>query len=72
MRLTSMWDVPSSSSMASWPNRRKAPDWKEIRSLLREVLRDQSAIVVTHDAGHKMLCYFHDPDGILLEITEYK
>lgn len=28
--------------------------------------------VVTHDAGHKMLCYFHDPDGILLEITEYK
>ena len=28
--------------------------------------------VVTHDAGHKMLCYFHDPDGTLLEITEYK
>jgi catechol 2,3-dioxygenase-like lactoylglutathione lyase family enzyme len=28
--------------------------------------------VVTHDAGHKMLCYFHDPDGVLLEITEYK
>lgn len=30
------------------------------------------ATVVTHDAGHKMLCYFHDPDGVLLEITEYK
>ena len=28
--------------------------------------------VVTHDAGHKMLCYFHDPDGVLLEITEYQ
>ena len=28
--------------------------------------------VVTHDAGHKMLCYFHDPDGVLLEVTEYK
>lgn len=28
--------------------------------------------VVTHDAGRKMLCYFHDPDGVLLEITEYK
>ncbi|MFI5322283.1 MAG: VOC family protein [Thermodesulfobacteriota bacterium] len=28
--------------------------------------------VVTHDAGNKMLCYFHDPDGVLLEITEYK
>jgi len=28
--------------------------------------------VVTHNAGHKMLCYFHDPDGVLLEITEYK
>jgi catechol 2,3-dioxygenase-like lactoylglutathione lyase family enzyme len=28
--------------------------------------------VVTHDAGHKTLCYFHDPDGVLLEITEYK
>ena len=27
---------------------------------------------VTHAAGHKMLCYFHDPDGILLEITEYR
>lgn len=28
--------------------------------------------VVTHDAGHKMLCYFNDPDGVLIEITEYK
>jgi catechol 2,3-dioxygenase-like lactoylglutathione lyase family enzyme len=28
--------------------------------------------VVTHGAGHKMLFYFRDPDGVLLEITEYK
>lgn len=28
--------------------------------------------VVTHDAGSKMLCYFHDPDGVLLGITDYK
>lgn len=28
--------------------------------------------VVTHDAGHKKLCYFYDPDGVLLEVTEYK
>lgn len=28
--------------------------------------------VINHDAGHKMLCYFYDPDGVLLEITEYK
>jgi catechol 2,3-dioxygenase-like lactoylglutathione lyase family enzyme len=27
--------------------------------------------VVTHDAGHKILCYFLDPDGILLELAEY-
>ncbi len=29
------------------------------------------ASVVTHDAGHKILCYFLDPDGILLELAEY-
>jgi glyoxylase I family protein len=23
------------------------------------------------DAGHKRLCYFHDPEGVLLEIAEY-
>lgn len=28
--------------------------------------------VVTHDAGHKILCYFLDPDGILLELAEYR
>lgn len=27
--------------------------------------------VVRHDAGRKRLCYFHDPDGVLLELTEY-
>jgi catechol 2,3-dioxygenase-like lactoylglutathione lyase family enzyme len=40
-----------------------------------KLLRDPVTVpssVVTHDAGHKMLCYFHDPDGVLLEITEYK
>lgn len=28
--------------------------------------------VITHDAGHKILCYFLDPDGILLELAEYR
>ena len=28
--------------------------------------------VVRHDAGHKTLCYFHDPDGVLLELAEYR
>ncbi len=28
--------------------------------------------VIKHDAGRKTLCYFHDPDGVLLEIAEYK
>jgi catechol 2,3-dioxygenase-like lactoylglutathione lyase family enzyme len=27
--------------------------------------------VVRHDAGEKTLCYFLDPDGVLLELTEY-
>ena len=27
--------------------------------------------VVTHDAGRKTLCYFRDPDGVLLELAEY-
>ena len=28
--------------------------------------------VITHEVGQKILCYFHDPDGILLELTEYR
>ena len=28
--------------------------------------------VVKHDTGEKILCYFHDPDGTLLELTEYR
>jgi len=28
--------------------------------------------VVTHAAGHKVLCYFHDPDGVILELAEYR
>jgi len=28
--------------------------------------------VVTHDAGDKVLCYFHDPDGVILELAEYR
>lgn len=28
--------------------------------------------VVQHDAGQKRLCYFHDPDGVLLELAEYR
>ncbi len=27
--------------------------------------------VVRHDAGKKRLCYFKDPDGVLLELAEY-
>ncbi len=27
--------------------------------------------VVTHDAGRKRLCYFRDPDGVLLELAAY-
>ncbi len=27
--------------------------------------------VVEHDAGQKTLCYFRDPDGVLLELAEY-
>ena len=28
--------------------------------------------VITHQEGHKVLCYFLDPDGVLLELTEYR
>lgn len=28
--------------------------------------------VVEHDIGKKTLCYFHDPDGTLLELSEYR
>ena len=28
--------------------------------------------VITHHKGHKILCYFLDPDGVLLELTEYR
>lgn len=28
--------------------------------------------VVQHDAGEKRLCYFRDPDGVLLELAEYR
>lgn len=27
--------------------------------------------VVSHDAGEKTLCYFLDPDGVILELAEY-
>ncbi len=30
------------------------------------------ATVLPHDAGRKTLFYFHDPDGVLLEIAEFK
>ncbi len=26
---------------------------------------------IKHDDGHKILCYFHDPDGVILELAEY-
>jgi len=28
--------------------------------------------VIRHDTGQKTLCYFHDPDGVLLELAQYK
>ena len=28
--------------------------------------------VVQHDAGEKVLVYFHDPDGVILELAEYR
>ncbi len=28
--------------------------------------------VIKHEAGHKTLVYFLDPDGVLLELAEYK
>lgn len=27
---------------------------------------------ISHDAGRKILCYFLDPDGVLLELSEYQ
>lgn len=27
--------------------------------------------VVTHEDGEKSLCYFHDPDGVVLELAAY-
>ena len=27
--------------------------------------------VVTHEAGRKKLCYFYDPDSVVLELAEY-
>jgi catechol 2,3-dioxygenase-like lactoylglutathione lyase family enzyme len=27
---------------------------------------------IAHDAGDKVLCYFLDPDGVLLELAEYQ
>lgn len=40
-----------------------------------KVFHDPVAVpagIITHEAGHKILCYFLDPDGILLELAEYR
>ena len=40
-----------------------------------KVFHDPVAVptgVISHEAGHKILCYFLDPDGILLELAEYR
>ena len=29
------------------------------------------ASTIKHDEGHKILCYFLDPDGVILELAEY-
>lgn len=39
-----------------------------------KVLNDPATVpgdVIKHDAGSKKLCYFLDPDGVLLELAEY-
>ena len=45
-----------------------------LRAAGAPVVADPVAVpsgVVKHDAGHKRLVYFHDPDGVLLELAEY-
>jgi catechol 2,3-dioxygenase-like lactoylglutathione lyase family enzyme len=48
---------------------------KQLKEAGVKVLGEPVAVpngVITHDAGHKILCYFLDPDGILLELAEYR
>ena len=48
---------------------------KQLKEAGIKVLGEPVAVpngVITHDAGHKILCYFLDPDGILLELAEYR
>ena len=40
-------------------------------TLFSEPVRVPSG-VVQHDAGEKTLVYFLDPDGVVLELTEYR
>jgi len=57
----------------------RVEDIQEMVTRLREaeikVIENPVAVpagVITHEAGHKILCYFLDPDGILLELAEYR
>jgi catechol 2,3-dioxygenase-like lactoylglutathione lyase family enzyme len=54
---------------------------KDIHAAVKRLIQAQVPIIgetvtvpataITHDAGQKILCYFLDPDGILLELAEY-
>lgn len=48
---------------------------KQLKEAGVKVFSDPVAVpngVITHDAGRKILCYFLDPDGVLLELAEYR
>jgi len=47
---------------------------KTLRAEGVKVFNDPTTVpggVIKHDAGSKKLCYFLDPDGVLLELAEY-
>jgi catechol 2,3-dioxygenase-like lactoylglutathione lyase family enzyme len=48
---------------------------KRLQQAQVQIIGDTVAVpssAVTHEAGQKVLCYFLDPDGILLELAEYR
>ena len=48
---------------------------KRLQKAQVEIVGDTVAVpasAITHDEGQKVLCYFLDPDGILLELAEYR
>lgn len=74
--------VPA-NSLANTPGLRhialRVKDIHEMVRRLREagvkIIGGPAAVpkdAITHEAGHKILCYFLDPDGTLLELAEYR